>query len=604
MLASLLVPSFLVLASLSAAALNSGTKATLNEIPNSLNAASASLAPIALAPGIVPVIPEDALKYLFLKMWFSVLYPVSYASRAFRKLADRVIRERYTIRHAGETVMNYTLILHELEALVQAAGHNRTVTDAYIVLWGSSQFKCIKSLLEARFGCCIRHSKEDLPEFYLNQEPIAILHDKHRITALPYVIDQHGHDCMWVFFLRRLVELKRHDLMDQLTFSRISALDLYTLMSVALPESLVSTAVNSFYYNEPISGLADSLAIAGFGDQLALFPEKHVMPLFLLQDLYERRIQIPKCCVFIQGLDQSCIRFWRYVLEQNADDAQKLFDIVLSHGNVESRHLVYSFYASVSGASLVGDKRDVYQAMLIHFRFSRISNDHVIGSYDLMRRSLVRINYHTACALLEHKMYDLLDPSKVHISSDVELCSLIDKMHELQDDRLNPLILKCLGCLYTAPNLLKRLIQQGGDNAFIQLVWDSIQSTKRFRMISDYACLVPLEDLKRLVSGRDITIDAVQRMFSTLEEIHHPEGIVSKDRRALYTAMFWEAPENIIEHFLDRITGDCTTDQEVVGDFLEALKYSPELWQKLITRFKLMESIVWERIKTIRPDLT
>lgn len=603
MLASLLIPSFLMLASLSVGALNLSATANMNKASSSLSAASASLAPIALAPDSIPVMPKDALGCLFSKTWFSTLYQVSYASKVFRTLADRAIWERYTIRHAGETVTNYTLILHELEALVQAAGHTRTVTDANIVLQASAHFICIKSLLEARFGCCIRYPNEGLPEFCLNGESMSVLHDKHQITALPYIIDQHGHDRMWLYFLRRLVELERHDLMDQLTFSKISGFDLYTLMSVALPEPLVTIAVNSFCYNEPASGLADSLGVAGFGDQLKLFPEEQTMPLFLLQDLYRRRIQIPKCCIFIQGLDESSIRFWRYVLEQEPDDAKRLFDIVLNHGNAESRHLAWSFYGPVSGANLEGDKLDVYQAMLIYFRFSLISNDHVIENYDIMRRNLVRISYHTACALLDQKMYESLDPSKLAISSDVELSSLIDKMYRLQNDGLTPSILKCLGRIFQAPRLLKRLIQLGADSAFIELVWASIQRTPRLRMLDDYACLVPLANLKHLASEGDFTADAVKRMLGTLGEIRHPQGIVSIDRRVLYTVMFWEAPEKIIEHFLDQITGDCVMDQEVVENFLEVLKYSPEFWRKIVNRFKLMESPIWKRIKTIRPDV-
>lgn len=562
---------------------------------------AASSAPGAQELAIEAALHEDDLRAVLSKLDFAALCQMSFASKRFRLLADENIKALYGICHNKQTFLNYSKIIHERKALVvQVAGENDTAGKISGTLAASMDYKCIQSILEARFGHCIQSVPGTLPEFYLHDVSLDILSDSCKISVLPYILDQIILDPLWIYLVRGLVDLGRFDLLSQVMFPQISSLHFCKIMSAAVPKQVIAAAAKSLQQTTPTSELSALLAYAGFGDAAASLPDTCSVPLFIVRHLHENGISIPADRVLVDGLEESSISFWMYVIEK---EARELIDLVFKLGDGKSKCLAGVFYGPVPDNGPAEFDKDVYQAMLIRFRFSPICNGNVVQNYESMLENFLPAGFHSTCALLDFELHTLVDRYGFASFVEADLAMLINRIYQLKDDRLVPLIPKCIKNLRNAPKLLKRLIQTKADEAYIQPVWDSIQSADMFRTINDHSCSAPLEVLKSLVFEQSISIDNVQRMLGILEGFQGNGVKVSKEAHALYTVMFWEAPETVISHFLDQVPNDFKLDHKSAWEVLVLTEYSDEFCARLIHCLEPIDSFGRGQIRQFRPDL-
>lgn len=556
----------------------------------------ASLAPEAM--------PRDALFIILSKLKFACLYQASYVSKDFRLLADQAIKSVYGIQRHKSIHLNYTLILHELEALVQDAAKTGTRAQANRVLKASLRFQCIQSVLEATFGYCIRYARGNLPEFHLENVHLEILADEHKISVLPYFIDQNINTHAAVCLMRGLLDYGRVDLLNQLTFSRITNIGFYQVLSVSLSEPMIRAAAESLRESKPASKLVRRLASAGFDQQRVRLPKVCKLPLALLWYFHGNRMQISKGKVFVGGLTESSIFFWMNVLNSQAKEARVLLQLVQVHGNDESKCLAKAFHGLVPEISMDGPKRDIYQAMLIRFRFSPIRNRHVVRNYEGMLVRLTKIRYHTACALLDCGQFQLVNRYEFSFHHTGTLEAVIDKLYRLKNANLGPLLRKFVKRHPNAPELLKRLIKGRAEDSYIELIYDSIQRAWRNPSIEHCYCLAPLNVLKSLALDSDIYVNQIQKMLNILAGARALDKATSKEHHALNVVMFWEAPESTIKRFLGLIPVDCRLDHELVRRLLLQPKYSTEFCQRLIHRLGHVDAVWRAKFQALRPELS
>lgn len=343
--------------------------------------------------------------------------------------------------------------------------------------------------------------------------------------------------------------------------------------------------------------------MAGFGDQAVPLPNSCQVPLFILRSLQQKGIQIPAGCVFMDGLEESSISFWMHVLENTIEEAEGTLNLVLKHGDVKCAHLASVFYKSVGAMGLNRSEAEVFRAMLIRFRFSPICNGHVVQNYEGMIAELSKLYYHDTCALLDCGQYQLVNQYNFEPSSRVNCEALVDKLCRRGDENARLFLSKIIKQHHNVPKLLKGLIQRKASGATIQLVWDSVQATIKPLSVQDFGCFPPLAVLSRLLLEHDISVDTIQSALDVLDESLGHFIMVSKKALALHTALFWEAPEEIINHFLDLVPSDYELDHNLIFETLRLTKYSDELCHRLIDHLEPVAWMVWDQIKEFRPDL-
>ena len=270
----------------------------------------------------------------------------------------------------------------------------------------------------------------------------------------------------------------------------------------------------------------------------------------------------------------------------------------------DTRCLASIFSQTVPSEAIPAGKEDVFQAMLIRFRFSPHSNDYVRANYENMIGRQLTIGSHSMHALLDCEQSELIGQFVVEQKLEYALLKgLVAKMCRLGDKNL-PLLVKLFLKQFSGESYqLKNLIKEGADEQYAQLVWDWIQSNGQFDTIAENCCLMPVHSLKRLMFEKAISVAAVQEMLSEVQGYQVKEIIIPKEAAILYTVMYWEAPEEVVLHFLDQLTPDCKLDSRFIRHLSQSTKYSIELWGRLAKRCQKL-SVPWKTlIGVFRPDL-
>lgn len=564
---------------------------------------AASVAATAPEFNIVAVLPNDLFLTIFSKLGIAALYQAMCVSKDFCRLANRTIKSLYGIENGGKAYLNYTKLLRERDMLVQRANGMESMAVKHLLLKGSPDYQCIQLILEAAFGHCIGCVEGGLPEFCLREVFLDILDDPRRISALPYFLDEAIDYSLWVDYIRVLARWGRFDLLEHMAFSRMTRQCFYELMSAVVPGSVLMAAAEALRKNEPTLELVSLLAHAGFGGPVATLPGNLQVPLFIFQHLHEKGIAIPEHHVLVGGLDESSIPFWVSMLAKDGSEVETLLKLVLKHGDSNSKRLASVFYGPVPDIAMYDSERDVYQAMLVRFYFSPICNSHVVLNYEAMLKGLTEVGCHSMYALVDYDQHYLIYQCAIGYSSEVDLGPLTDKMAQFTGHNVNWLIGKCVMRSYGAPGLLRRLIRRRAADAHVRLVWDSIQNTPRFRTIDDHSCSAPLGILRTLLLEQEISIEDAQRMLGALCGFRGYGADISKELHILYTVIFWEAPERVIDHFLGQVPGECRLNSKAVVRLLLLTKYSRELCRKLIRCCEQMEPDMVAKLELLRPDL-
>lgn len=544
---------------------------------------------------------SDVLLNILLQLQLADLYLMTCVSEGFCKLARQAIESLYVMQHDGSHFLNYSKILYELDTLVQDAGAGVDVDAASIALQASPRFRCVESVLRAQFGYCIGYAKGKLPKFYLQKASLDILDDKCKSSVVPYMLDRRMSSLPWVQFIQGLVDRGRLELLGELTFPEIYDVAFYELMDFWLPESVVVAAAKALRRNDPASELSNLLALTMFGDQTTTFPVNFEMPLCFLRYLHGRQIDIPDSLVIVDGLADSSVSFWMHLVKMEVAEAKGLLEIVLKNGDGHTKRLASTFYEAVSSDDLL-ECQYIYQAMLIRLRFSSLCNDQVVQNYESMLGGLSVLCFHTASAFLDCGQAQLID-SYPFTRYDRDRQAIAYKVYQLRNGSSGLLNGKFLTHLRNVPELLRHLIQEKAEDAYVQLSWDFMKTITQPRQIAVHCCRAPADALKRLSSGQYTSMDDICSMLSMLHGFKWQKSMVSREAHVLYTVMFWEAPGEVIDYFLDQLPGACMLEFELVLELLLLPKYSVKLCQKLLRRLTLERSRSLTELAMFRPDL-
>lgn len=548
------------------------------------------------------VLPKEVLLAILSDIGIADLLQAFAVSKSFCVLARQVVKTLYGIQHNGVIYLNQTKLLYRLDMLLLGAGTCDCMAKARKALQASTEFVCIESMLRAKVGYCIKYADKGLPKFCVQGTLLSGLEDERMLSALPYIIDHSSSDSEWIYLIRGLVDRGHHATLAQLTFANISTGRFYKLMSVAAPEALISAARKALQRAEPTSGLSILLSGAGPGHGAAPWPRSGEVPLFILRDLHEKSVSIPEGLLFVDGLCESSMRFWIYVLGKEVNEAEELLRLVLEHGADEAKCLASAFFGPVPSRVSRYPGRDVLQAVLTRMRFSPLCNAHITQNYDAMLKELPGVHYHTACAFLDSRQSGLAGRYDLSHLCDHQLGSLIGKLHQMEGFQPSLLLRRLAEHYMDAAKLLKHLVQIKADDAYAQLIWDSIQVANRHTDFKDHCCAAPLSALRRLMHEPDISVCMVQKILGTLAGFQWNQASISKEAHALYTAMFWEAPDGIIEYLLAQVSDEAPVYHPSIWQLLVATKYSSGLCWKFLNCLKA-ETTIWAQVFKFRPDL-
>lgn len=598
-------------------------------------------------------LPAEIQLNIFAQLGFGGLYHASLVSKHFYKLAYRILLPSYGYKFDGRNHLCYTRILDALEELVYQAEEVHGLGKAHTALQGSLDYMCLKLVVNDKFGHCIHYSEGSIPRFVLQAVTLDILNDVHRISALPYILDQALGDPEWIYYVRGLADLGRVDLLQQMTFPGMDFAQFQQLMSVFLPESVVMAAVKSLQANEPQMPLSSLFSFVESGGQADLMPEDQPQPLFILRHLQERSIPVPDSWMFIDGLEEHSISFWMYLLAQKSDQARRLLlELVLKHGDGRTRLLAIVFDQLISennsgmtnsdlGQSM---ETDVYQAMLLHFRSLFPDNVLVGKNCAVMLERLQATQYHTKCALIDFGQPHLIETKKFQYSEAIVFEALASKMYRIRNDSLNPFLYHCFSQVRNATHLLKNLVLRKANESYIGLMWKAVIMQSHDLCADDSLIYAPLESLQRLAFAKDVSVSAAEEILCIQDELEQDMSIddsehmrilleefesdssdddmrelhaavewfglnivVPDEARNLYTVMFWEASEKIIWHFLGQLPGDYLLDYNRVLHFVLLNKHSPQLCVELLKRQELETSTHLDmraaQLGHFRPDM-
>lgn len=541
---------------------------------------------------------------VFSKLGFAEIYAASYVSNGFLRLAARAFKAAYGIRRTEKIFLNYTILIQELDEQLQAAGQTSSIVEVNATFRASPRFTCYRSILEAQFGYCFTYSTKNLPKFSLEVIPYDTLNDERRISVLPYFIEQNPLDFHAIYLIRGLVELGRFDLLCHMTFPQITLAFFNRILSTAVPDSVIRAAAKSLQKTEPELEVLSWLALAGMGTQVAPLSEDFRMPLSVFRFLHEKKVLLQESLVLIDGLEEASIPFWMSVSKAEIKDANDLLDFLIKHGDSEVKQLASAFYGPVPAIVVANLKKDVYRAMLIRFRFGFVCNEHIVSNFESMLKTLSNVGYHTACALLDCGQAQELAQHAFDYSLGINFGPVVDKIYRSKEQGvLNQFIDKHFKRAPGGPQLLKWLIKRGADESYIQVVWDAIQIKTEPLLVEYHCCSMPLSMLKRLLLEQDISLATVWEMLRVLQGYKMDDEYVRKEVHVLYTVIFWEALEGIIDHFLDRILSDCELDYRLALGLLRMTKYSSEFLEKLLQRCGMMPIFIKEELGKFRSEM-
>lgn len=253
--------------------------------------------------GALAVLPQDIRRVIFAEVGFASFYQMLHVTKSFYELANQAIRTFYSIQREGKAYLNYTALIRELNALVQDAAKDRTAAEASTALESSVGYLCIKAVLEAQFGYCIRYAPGQLPKFMFDDFHLDMVNDHRKVSVLPYLLDEMPCCMAWSSLTAGLAASEQFDMLGHMTFSRIRQCEFDSLVRAPLPTAIVLTAARALQRNSP-NDASELLALVKPGEQPARLPEDCRVPLCILHHLLELKVVLPNDYTLVDGLEK------------------------------------------------------------------------------------------------------------------------------------------------------------------------------------------------------------------------------------------------------------------------------------------------------------
>ena len=114
---------------------------------------------------------------------------------------------------------------------------------------------------------------------------------------------------------------------------------------------------------------------------------------------------------------------------------------------------------------------------------------------------------------------------------------------------------------------------------------------------------MPVHSLKRLMFEKDISVAAVEKMLSEEQDYQLGRYAQYKKIVSFYTVMYWEAPEEVVIHFLGQLPPNCKHTLDFILRLSRSTKYSIELWGRLVKWRGMVTDDSKAYFKFYRPDL-
>lgn len=402
---------------------------------------------------------------------------------------------------------------------------------------------------------------------------------------------------------------RRLDLLEQVSFLHLTRKEFDFVMSIQLPVPIMAKVVTSAEESLSDPMFSDVLALAGFKERTVKLDREWKIPLFAIQHIYERHVRLPARCTLVGGLDAASIPFWTRVFEENN---VALLQLVERCGDYDSRILTRVRHEVVDVAHMHSGQFEVYRALLIRLHFGPMSNHFVLQNYKLLPEWGLS-SYYAICACLDTKRYELIERYiEMHnadavVNADASSTvweALLDRMMSLNDRDLDSSVEKCMMQISNAPELLKALVRHWKTNGYYNSeLWNIINFVNPPVTINGRCCLAPLSFLARCLVVEDISIEEATAKLEALLKMQPMDRQMMDIVRFAHTVIFWEAPENVVEHFLDKIFPDYMIKDDVVLQLLRAKKYSIKFGRKIVRGLRNVGSGLRRDILKIRPDM-
>lgn len=253
-------------------------------------------------------------------------------------------------------------------------------------------------------------------------------------------------------------------------------------------------------------------------------------------------------------------------------EAEQLLHLVLKHGSSESKHSSHILREEIFDFAPSLYQADVYQALLMRFSFAGIFTTHVKDSYESMLAGVLQFSYYTACAFIDCQQYELANRCTFAEEWWLGAKALISKLYHLDDERLNPLMEKCLKSPLNGPEFFKRLIKRNPGDSYIPLIWNLFRETSFIIGFCPYF-FIPFPWLVCMLSKQEVPTADIRRVFDGPDEFRFVwKGKVLKVVHDLYSALHWEAPERVLDYFLGLVPDSHVLSFDITKSVLESGK--------------------------------
>lgn len=551
-----------------------------------LQLVSASLVHTASESNIMMLLPGDIQKFIFGMLKVRDLESVNYVSIGLNTLATRFFLDHYGSCYNGKTCLDFSKMAARLETLVKDAGAKHGLQEALEVLVSSQEYANLKSFLEADFGECIAHSPPHLPKFELSSNLLGILKDSYRISILPYVLDNHSHgSSQWVDLIEGLLKQGRGDLLDRMCFPNISLKDLGRLIAVGAPQALIDRIL-ALPRAQPFSQEdVETMALAGYGNPSGQFASDCMIPLWVLWRSQKSGLSMPGGLRFCGGLAEESIPFWKSLFK---NDRRDMLEVMQQRGDESIKVVLRSFeeFNVIRGVEF--KERDVYHAILVYMRSSRMANQHVVGNFDTtVQQGLFEIN--SLRAAFDCKQYDLLTPmgdvgTVPRPSGIVNLIDIVCQAGKV--DLILRVAQQGLQSLDLAAYAKKLVLLKTNDDSYVQIVLAALAAIKGWYHPS-HCFSAPLAALRRLASGQEFSSINVGEMLHGTKGYRCDGKEISPELHIVHTLMFWGASEAVLTRHIERLEDLETISGQFSGHVWLCSKYSDEFIRTNAKRFNM-----------------
>lgn len=527
-------------------------------------------------------------------------YPVS---RDFYALARRTFLSFYGIEHGGRIYPHLAKLVRRFDALVEGAlnaSESGDPEEVCQILDSSQEYVAVKALLESTFGYCICHEEEALPTFSLDSFCLDLLNDTGKVSVVPYILGSlDTRSSYWGHFIHGLAERGRQDLLEQVRFRKVSFNDVLLLVAAKVSKSTIDSVLASPAAQLLGKAERDLLALAGYGDLPAGAHFDCKLPVAVIWSSQQNGLALPEHWLPCDGLSLAAIPFWMDLIENGRTE---WFKLLQANGDAEIQTVLRSLTGPANIPVVSEEERDVYQAILIHIRFSNMVNQQVIENYEAMLGQNA-LGFHSLCALLDCKALDVigrLDRRRLKWNY-ADQIAFVDRLYRSGNVQLVSLFADAV--VRTAPGVIfvESLILRKADKAYIQIFLDAIVKHPEDSVLKRCLC-APLSVLTCFASDCELSIAKIDEMLAGIMGYSFRDEQVSQELHTVHMLLFWKAPEAVIAHYMQRLPDKELIDPMLVTRAVRAKRYSDDFVVDCGERCETVDDVERE-ISEFRPSL-